>query len=279
MELCIVISSIGRSDRLRGLLESLEKQNDKAFIVGICDQSLDGSVTQIAKDFRDKLDIFVTSSPRGLSLGRNSILRGAPTTVTHFMFPNDTSRLPDTTILELKLRHLDADVVAMSYMNGGTERYRFAASDAALDPTNVWKILEPAMVLSRTALELAGGFDESLGTGSSTPWQSGEGTDLLLKLIGHGLIVNWDPDLRILGVSENHGLTRMEYLAKLRAYGRGFGRVHGKWSYPLHRKLRICVVPWMKIFVPGSGLGILEAASISMGRVEGLFGRTVGNRP
>jgi glycosyltransferase involved in cell wall biosynthesis len=278
MELCIAVSSIGKTSRLNELLESLAQQTDRSFVVGICDQSSDGSVTRIAETYRDRLKIYITSSMRGLSRGRNAIVHAAPADITHFMFPNDTSRLPESIIADLKYMHSSADVVVMSYMNNGRQRYRFDAGVYDLDLINVWKIIEPAMVLSRKALKLTGGFDESLGTGSSTPWQSGEGTDLLLKIRGSSLIVNWNPDLKVFGVPENHGLARKEYLIKLRGYGRGVGRVHKTWPYPIRRRIRICLVPWIKVFIPRSGVGLFEAAAISLGRVEGLIGRTVSSK-
>lgn len=276
MNICVAVSSIGRTGRLHGLLESLAEQSDKFFTVGICDQSTNGSVAEVAESFRGRLDLFVTSSPRGLSRGRNLIVQSAPDDVSHFIFPNDTSRLPATTIADLKYRHAGVDIIALSYINDGDPRYTFPAGHYDLDAANVWKIIEPAMVLSRRALELAEGFDEDLGAGSSTLWQSGEGTDLLLKLRGRNLSIAWDPELQVLGVPEEFGLTRTAHLNKLRGYGRGYGCIHRKWSYPLGKKIRICVAPWIKAAIPNSGIGVQQASAISLGRVEGLLGRRLG---
>lgn len=275
MRLCVVISSIGKSARLNVLLDSLAGQQDKNFVVGICDQSADGSVTETARRFKDVLQIFVVQSPRGLSKGRNAVVRSAPSDVTHFMFPNDTSVLPAATVADLRRLHTSVDILAMRYMDSGHARYEFAPGAIPISRSNVWQIIEPAMLLSSKAFNLAGGFDEELGTGCGTPWQSGEGTDLLLKIRDLNLEVVWDPSIQVLGVAENHGLTPDEYRKKLRSYGRGYGYLYAKWSYPLRAKLRICVSPWFKALPPDRSIALGDAAAMCLGRVEGILGRIV----
>ncbi|TQJ38076.1 glycosyl transferase family 2 [Arthrobacter sp. SLBN-112] len=276
MHLCVVVSSIGKTERLVNLLDSLLYQTDRDFTVGICDQSNNASVRVLAKEYQQRLKIFTTTSARGLSAGRNSVIRAAPSEASHFIFPNDTSAFPTTLIAGLRRKHFDADVVVLSYLDNDAPRYRFNDGIYNLDVKNVWRVIEPAMVLSRNAVEVAGGFDELLGTGCPSPWQSGEGTDLLLKLVDKELSVHWDNELKVVGVSESYGLDRKKYLVKLRGYGRGYGRIHSKWSYSLLRRVRICVAPWIRCLMRNSSIGVAEAAAVSLGRFEGLIGRTVG---
>lgn len=276
MHLCVVVSSIGKTERLAALFESLARQSYKDFSVGVCDQSVDSSVTTLANEFQGRLTIFTTTSSPGLSSGRNAVIRAASSDVSHFIFPNDTSILPETLVADLCRKHPKTDLVVLRYIDNGVPRYHFKDGNYSLDLENVWRVIEPAMVLSRTATDAAGGFDELLGTGCPTPWQSGEGTDVLLKLMHKNLTVHWDNELSVMGVSEKHGLSQKYYLAKLRGYGRGYGRVHSKWSYPMLKKIKICVTPWARFLMPSSSMSFTEAAAVSLGRLEGLIGRTVG---
>ena len=89
------------------------------------------------------------------------------------------------------------------------------------------------MILKRQVIEDAHGFDEEIGTGARTPWQSGEGTDLLLRVLDRRpLLVRWLPQVTVTGVRQAHGLTESEARRKLRAYGRGFGYVAARHALP-----------------------------------------------
>lgn len=270
MRLCVVISSIGRTDRLDSLLESLAEQTDKSFVVGVCDQSEDRRVAQVADKYRTRLNIFTTTSGRGLSRGRNAVVGAAGHDVTHLIFPNDTSSFAPTLIADLRRAHANADVIALSYVHDDRARYEFKAGTYPLTALNVWRIIEPAMVLSRRAYDLAGGFDNSLGTGSGTPWQSGEGTDLLLKLLGEPLDVVWDPSICVSGVSQNFGLTTSERRAKLRVYGRGYGFLLAKWRYPIWRCALALFGPLVAGIKSLSISVVFDALPSMVGRAEGL---------
>ena len=272
MLLCVVISSLGKTDRFRLLLASLAAQTRHDFVVGVCDQSSDGSVTAAVREFGAELIMFTVASSRGLSRGRNEVIRHADPRVTHFMFPNDTSTLPKTFVADLYERHQDADVLAVSYLDGGVPRRAFPVSHAELDAENVWQIIEPGMVLSRTALEIGGPFDEELGTGAPSPWQSGEGTHLLLGLRGRPLTVHWDPGLAVLGVPEDYSLTATERRAKLRAYGRGYGYVLSTWNYPLTRRVKAIGGPILRAALNNSGKALFDSLYASTGRLEGVIG-------
>jgi len=272
MLLCVVISSLGKTERLNELLKSLAAQTCADFVVGVCDQSTDGSVSRTVQEFSTELEAFTVTSSRGLSRGRNAVIMRADDRITHFMFPNDTSTLPSTFVADFYERHGDADVVAVSYLDGGIPRHVFPASKAGLEEENVWQIIEPGMLLSRTAIDMAGGFDEDLGTGARTPWQSGEGTHLLLSLRGRQVTVHWDPGLTVLGVPEDYSLNASERRAKLRAYGRGYGYVLSTWGYPLSRRMKAVGGPVVRAVRGKSGKALVDAVYASTGRAEGVIG-------
>lgn len=274
MYLCVVVSSLGQTDRLRDLLVSLDSQQCRDFAVVVCDQSPESSVTEICSEFRGSMKMIVTTSRTGLSLGRNTALTAAPEESTHFMFPNDTSSLPPTLIGDLVELHDEADIVVLSYVDDNGVRYRFPASREDLDFSNVWRAIEAGTVVSRRLIDHTGGFDLNLGTGSSGPWQSGEGTDLLIRAMSIRPKVHWAPELRVSGVTQDFGLDRTLRRQKLRAYGRGYGRVLSKWKYPLHERCKACLGAFVRAADPRNQITFVDAVYTSIGRLEGVLGRT-----
>jgi hypothetical protein len=275
MQLCVVISSLGRTERLGDLLESLCAQTESNFEVCVCDQSPDGSVRKVLGDYSERLNFLVTSSARGLSRGRNAGIGLASEVSTHFVFPNDTTLLPANFVEDLYRNHSGIDVLAVSYMEEGVPRNSFLKSTDSLDCESVWLISEAAMVVSKRAVEWAGGFDEDLGTGASTPWQSGEGTDLLLKLRDKSPVVHWDPSLHVMGVSQDYALSAAERRTKLRSYGRGYGYVLSRWRYSWRRRLMALAGPFIKPLTTGKWMDFCDSVYSCIGRVEGVLGGSI----
>lgn len=80
--------------------------------------------------------------------------------------------------------------------------------------------MEMGLVMRRNVFTRLGGFTESIGMGASTPWQSGEATDLLLRLIQarESASFVWLPsDVAIGGVSDPHGNCTAKTLSTGRA--------------------------------------------------------------
>jgi hypothetical protein len=271
MLLCFVVSTRGlMKDRLDQLLASLSAQTDRRFVVGVCDQGRDGSVTELAGRWSGTVRLYVCRSRPGLSAGRNAVLNHAPGDITHFAFPNDTTVLP-ANFVESVARHCgDEDVLEVSYLEEGRARYRLREGVEPLTRSNVWDVLEPAMILKRQVIEDADGFDEEIGTGASTPWQSGEGTDLLLRVLDRRpLQVRWLPQVTVIGVYQAHGLTENEARRKLRAYGRGFGYVAARHALPWHFHVVHLAAPLVKSVLRPRRAGFAAAMASSIGRAEG----------
>jgi hypothetical protein len=273
--LCVAVSTVGRRlDRFEQLLRSLAEQDDPDFVTGICDQSGDSRVPDLVRAYSDRLRTFSTTSAAGLSAGRNSVWRAAPPSVTHIAFPNDTTVLPRRYVSAIKALGAQADVVTCAYLQDGRPRYELPHGASDLDRFTVWKVLEPATTVATAVLADAGGFDERLGTGSRSRFQSGEGTDLLLRVMAARPVrVRWAPEVELDGVPEAFGLAPAAVRSKARSYGRGYGFVLARHRYPMRFTLPHLVGPLVKSVASGGRrIGLGTALASSVGRIEGFAG-------
>lgn len=246
---CVVISTLGRRDELRRLLQSLAAQSVRPASVGIADQSESDRVERIVEEFADDLPIFVVKTGRrGLSRGRNDVIAASPPCITHFLFPNDTSHYGPEFLSALVGQLDDADVIALNYEDSDGPRVMWRSVRAGevteLRVRDVFSLIEPGMVVRAERLLSVGGFDESIGTGSASPRQSGEGTDLLLRMLDRAPVrVKWLPGLVVHGVPQGHGLTRAAESRKAYGYGYGYGFLLQERRFSKLRRMRSLIGP------------------------------------
>jgi hypothetical protein len=276
----VVISTLGRVEPLDRLLGDLARQSRLPLAVAVCDQS-DGhgsrTVAEVCGAHRSTLDIRLVSSPRGLSRGRNAAAAALQGEADYLFFPNDTSRLAPGLLAAFAPAD-KVEAVAGEYRDALGARTQFEAGLLPLGKNNVWLAMEPALFVRSDVFAAVGGFDERIGSGAASPWQSGEGTELLLRLGEAGGRIQFDPRLVVEGVPENEGLNRTERGRKLRAYGRGYGHILREWNYGARRR-------WGAV-LGGFTLGIRQPRRftlgdgwhVGLGRAEGIMNRTLGSR-
>ncbi|TQS92792.1 glycosyltransferase family 2 protein [Arthrobacter sp. TS-15] len=273
----MVISTIGRLDSLGSLFADLKEQTVMPECVIVVNQSeicLDNALAEL----RSVMPVDVISSPRGLSAGRNRGGFAIADRVDFLTFPNDTSRYSPQFIANLVPRLKGCAIGAVSCVDELGPRYAIPNEDVVLDKENVWKILEPGLIISSTIFVDSGGFDEMLGSGASSPWQSGEGTDLLLRIGQRPTVCRFMGQLSIFGKFETSGLQPRDRRRKLRAYGRGYGFVQSRWQYSKIRRFRSIMGALTLFFRSKGKYNLRDSVSIAVGRVEGLLGRTFDQR-
>ncbi len=275
----LAVTTVGRP-ALLDLLHSIEHSVHRPRMVCVANQGgrpLDLSPSDYSFPLR------VIDSSGGASRGRNDAVAALDRDVDVIGFPNDHSRY-DVQCLDrvaaafASLPH--ADAVACSLVEGMTARFELPEA-GPLDRMTVWRAIEPAMFVRRRTFERLGGFREDLGTGCPSPWQSGEGTDLLLRILEAGGTVESRPDIGVTGAGERRELDTDQLVAKHRGYARGTGYVYRIHPYPRWVRGRIVVAPWLRLrqHDPSLRLSLRLALARSLGRVEGLTGRVLPSRP
>lgn len=264
----VVISTLGKSPTLDKLFASLRSQTVPAVDVVVVDQSEGESVELLAR----RHGFTHIRTGRGLSLGRNAGL-AVLAECDIVAFPDDDCEYADDSFSKLLslFEETEADALCGRLDSGGTQRIAFTARRELLGKTSVWRrSIEPATFYKKAILEAVGGFDEQLGIGASTKWQSGEGTDLLIRVLNHGGRVVYDPGLSVKEYPAS--VSPEQYLKKIRSYARGTGRVYAKW-YPLGDRLLLIIKPMILVFINIACGRKYEAAQkwqAAIGRFEGM---------
>lgn len=276
----LAVSTVGRPELLE-LLRSAAAGTTPPAAVAIANQS--GRPLQLALDDLP-FPVRVVESSGGVGRGRNDALAALPFPCDVVGFPNDDSSYPSD-LLTAVGRAFAADRttagIACRLQEPAGVRFALPPPGTPLTRRTVWRAIEPAVFVSTGALRAAGGFRTDLGAGAGTPWGSGEGTELLLRLLAAGHVVRARPDLAVLGRGERRTLDDDELVDKHRSYARGTGRVYRLHGYPLSDRVRILLGPLARptSHAPELGLSLRLAAARTTGRLEGLTGRATTPGP
>jgi len=227
----LITCTIGRPEPLSRLLSSLMVQTDRAFELIVVDQSRD---QQIAKQLADTPlpHIRHLRSERGLSRGRNIGLQHARGEIIGF--PDDDCWYHQDVIdhVHRLFQWPDLTVLTGRTVDGsGVDSVSAHRSESGVvNRHNVFESGNSNTLFARTSVARdVGGFDERLGVGAPTPFQSGEETDFLLRCIK----ANHQPRF-IRDFVVHHDQTdtsNAKQMLRYRSYSSGYGRILRQHGY------------------------------------------------
>ncbi len=231
----MIASTLGRDVEMRLLLDSLCKQQDDRFELIVVDQNPDDRLLPILADFEGRFPIrHIKSAEKGLDRGRNLGARHAAG--EWLLFPDDDSWYPPEFLKTL--RHLiatePADIYSGRSLNkdGKEIMVSFVPQDTDISRQNIWHVLiEWVIVFRAETYRKAGGFDDELGAGSGTPWNSGEGQDLVLRCLSQGAKGLFRRALYGYHPEEQPNANPDAHIAKMYGYSRGKGFVMRRHRY------------------------------------------------
>lgn len=236
MRFSLIVATLGRTQELRKFLNSLKKQIYQNFEVIIVDQNNDNRLIPIISEF-SFLDIIHVKSKKGLSLSRNIGLKSATGDI--IAFPDDDCWYLDTNTL-IRVKDIFSNNQHFHCITGITVDSQNNSAAAKFDNKsgfvniyNLWRRGNSTTIfVLKTPLSKINGFDTNLGLGAKTKWQSGEESDLLVRLIKNNYTVYYYADLKI-----GHPNPTIKYNNKTLErgfnYSLGFGKVLSKHDYPL----------------------------------------------
>lgn len=271
----LITSTIGREAPLARLLSSLRAQTNIAFELIVVDQSDDGRIARQLEDVAVGQSVRCFSSGRGLSKGRNLGLQQARGEVVGF--PDDDCWYGSDVIARVQ-RHFDHSASCVltgrtTDRDGVESVSAHRAESGAVDRYNVFTSGNSNTLFARTSIAReVGGFDESLGVGAATPFQSGEETDFVLRCIGRGYQPQFVHDFVV--HHDRIDGSRTAQIARARTYSRGYGRLlrqHGYGLSYLGGRVGRAFVRGGWCLVTGDGAGALQRLHWIRGAVSGFI--------
>lgn len=234
--LSLVVCTVGRVDVLHRLLTGLTRQTSRAFEVVLVDQNPGDELAGVVARYGACLPLRHVRSEPGLSRARNAGIGHAAGALVGFP-DDDCWYAPDT--VAAVLARFDADE-RLDVLNGRTvdgdgrdSLNAYAARPARVTKRNVWETHNSnALFFRRGVLDAIGGFDEALGVGAATRFQSGEEVDLILRAVEAGYDVRYDPTLAVFHDQVAASFSAVQ-LDRSRRYAPGFGRILRKHHYGL----------------------------------------------
>jgi glycosyltransferase involved in cell wall biosynthesis len=232
--LSLVTCTLGRQDKLLRLLESLTLQNVLDFELILVDQNPPGFLSPLVDPFKSRFTINHFHTPKGLSLGRNAGIKAAQGALV--AFPDDDCWYRPGTI---------SNIIALFEKNKNhdfiTGRTFDNTNIPSVSPTfdfetpitrnNYLLCGNSNAIFARTnAVRQIGGFDERLGVGAATPFQSGEEADILLRAINEKMSLVYNPQI----IVHHDQVTKLDpkvYIERAAKYGAGFGALLKKHNF------------------------------------------------
>jgi glycosyltransferase involved in cell wall biosynthesis len=218
----LIVATLGRSQALSRLLLSLRAQTYGQFEIVLVDQNEPGFLTAVLDEFRD-MTIVHLRSPKGLSRARNLGLASCRGDVVGF--PDDDCWYAPHVLANVSdwfERHKGIGVLTGRTVDavGNDSLSRFQRHSGPIRPSNVFVIGSSSTIFVRRGTAIsAGGFDESLGVGAGTPFQSGEESDFILRCLNAGARGTFDRAHVVFHEQVSVSIDRA------RGYSVGFGRV------------------------------------------------------
>jgi glycosyltransferase involved in cell wall biosynthesis len=281
MSVALIVATLGRTRELEALFESLGNQDFKNCEIILVDQNDDDRLKEICERWGSTLKLrrLHTPAERGLSRGRNA--GWTQTQCPIVLFPDDDCWYPPT-FLSLALKQILAtgtDILTGRAANeaGRDINGRFEQVPQWVTPKNVWTTqIEWVTFFKRSTLEAVGGYNTDIGVGASTPWQSCEGQDIVLRALAKGSRCYYDPSLY--GHHSELDIYKPDeaMCRKGRMYGRGLGHV-----LRVHKYTAWSALNWILRPVVKGGLYLLRGnfprfrfyRNVAVGRWEGWSGR------
>jgi glycosyltransferase involved in cell wall biosynthesis len=192
----LIIPTKGRVSEIERLLQSLAAQTLQDFEIILSDQNEDDRLAGVAHELKWGDRLLHLKSSGGVSRARNAgLIRARGDLVA---FPDDDCRYPPRLLEEVA--HFFETNPEFGFLGGasfsdegGDAVARHAREASPIERESIHaQCIEFAFFIRRAQLgDLR--FDEAMGVGASTPWQSDEGPDLMLRLKERGVRGYYDP--------------------------------------------------------------------------------------
>ena len=235
LKFSLILATINRVREVENFLRSLSCQTYRDFELIVVDQNADDRVESLLDQYRNQFTILHLRCEPGLSRARNHGLQAITGDIV--AFPDDDCWYPADVLEKV------AQCFARYTMDIATGQSRDAdnrhsqrmwpSRGSIAGKISIWRLaISYTVFMRRDCVRRVGNFDDTLGVGAGTPWQSGEETDYLLRALDCGFVIRYFPDLKVFHPQKTQ-VYDAATIERARVYGAGLGRVLKKHRYPL----------------------------------------------
>jgi len=235
----LIVTTLGRTTELGRLLDSLDRQTYNQFETIIVDQNPDDRLVSVIAR-HPNLTIRHIRSARGAAHGRNCGLKLAVGEI--IAVPDDDCWYPEDLLDAVRTwfaehREFDGLFTSIRDEDGLLQKQRRRGTvRCECDRNTVWHYgIEFNAFFRKSTTDSVGEYDERLGPGAATGFQSGEGGDYFLRVLDQGYRIFFEPSFSVY-----HAFMRepARELRQAYPYALGTGFVLRKHRYPLRDVLK-----------------------------------------
>ena len=243
----LILCTRGRTEELKRFFVSIVNQiGDIRCEIIVVDQNTDDRLAPIIQAFEDRLRIKHVRSETGLSRGRNLALQCARGSI--IAFPDDDCAYPRTLLRDVSGRFasLAADGIAVMSrdFDGRPSGPRWISKQGWIRKSRVFRqAISYGLFFRAGLIRQVGTFDESLGIGSESSWQSGEETDYVLRALAQGFRIFYCPNLYSF---HRKGQEDESHFRKQVKYAVGGGRVVRLHNFSWTFKVKFLAAPFLR---------------------------------
>ena len=230
----LVSSTLGRTSKLGRLLASLQRQTFADYEIIVVDQNPAGYLDGTIEPYRDNPRFTRVTSAKGVSHGRNVGIARASGAIIGF--PDDDCWYAPGVLENVASLFRDNPQTAVVIGRTIDEQGRNSIvpalpADCSIGKDDVLYVGNAnAIFFRRAALEAVGLFDERLGPGPATIFQSAEDLDIVARAVAAGFRVDFFTALSIFHEQVDTG-DRAGYLQRIGKYSLGTGAFFRKNGY------------------------------------------------
>ena len=231
----LIVATIGRVAELERLLASLEVQSCRDFEVIVVDQNSDDRLVPLLAR-HSGLTMQHLRSAAGLSRARNAGLRIARGDIV--AIPDDDCWYPRDLLAAVKDWFASHPQFGLLGTATRTAENRLSGPNSPPTPRvctrqNVWSCAVSTALFMRSSVSASvGDFNQNIGVGAASAYQSGEETDYILRAFERGFAMWYEPALTVHHPS-------LQLIARLRkttySFALGTGCVLRLHRYPLRQ--------------------------------------------
>lgn len=230
----LIVGTVDRVMEVDRLLTSLDGQIYKEFEVVVVDQNQDERLAPLFEGHPGLAIKHLRSQP-GISRARNIGLAAAKGEIV--AIPDDDCWYPQRLLGEVTTwfaSHPEFGILNVVKRSAENKLVgpKWPATARNCTRVDVWNCaISSAIFMRRSVCDAVGDFNEKIGIGAASNYQSGEETDYVLRALEHGFQMWYEPSLTV-HHPPLHSIERLRKKSYRFALGAGYVlRVH---NYPIH---------------------------------------------